>query len=925
MSKKISDLNVSPGITPAALLEVEQAGASYKNSVQDALDLIIIANVGAGATVFRGESPTNTFNLKSIIGGTNVTVDNNADDITINASTSSSPLTTKGDIWGFSTVDTRIPVGTNNQVLMADSAPGIGVKYALIANVNIDAAAAIAYSKLNLSGSISNGDLNSGVFSAITGIGTQSQDLDMNSNNIINSVIGHENFTNDVHADVVHVQVRNESGGAIARGDAVYVSGYSVGQDLPLVSLADSSSIATMPAFGIVEDVSIANNTNGSVYISGRLEGMNTGGFSAGDILYVSNVGTTGNTLTNVKPTGTDLIESVGEVLRSHASLGRLEIELTGVEGLPNIPTNNFWVGNGSAVPTANTPTQVTALLDVFTSGLKGLAPASGGGTTNFLRADGTWAVPPGGSSSPLTTKGDIWGYDSTDNRIPVGANNLVLMADSVQTLGVKYALIANANIDASAAIAFSKLATLTSGNILVGSAGNVATSVAMSGDIAIIASGATTIQVDAVDIPMLSATGTPDGTTFLRGDNTWAVPSGAGDMVLATAQTSTGKKTFAADATNAGFNLNNQVPSATVAGDIWRSTDNLVMRNNADTADITFFTTSNRQTAIVNSEIDAAAAIAYSKLASLTSGNVLVGSAGNVATSVSMSGDVAIIASGATTIQDEAVTLAKMAHIATARILGRVTAATGDVESLTGTQATTLLDVFTSGLKGLAPASGGGTTNFLRADGTWNAPAGGGDMVLADVQTVTGAKTFGTIGGAVGKFILAGSTSGSTIVNAAAVAGATTITFPGTTGTVALLSDLTGFFDTAGTGLTSSGSTVNAIGTTNRISVSADAIDIDAAYVGQASITTLGTITTGIWTGTDILFANIQQIATDRLLGRDTAATGDIEELTLDDTLEFTGAGGVQRAALTGDVTSPAGSNATTVANVPEGLQQLF
>lgn len=69
-------------------------------------------------------------------------------------------------------------------------------------------------------------------------------------------------------------------------------------------------------------------------------------------------------------------------------------------------------------------------------------------------------------------------------------------------------------------------------------------------------------------------------------------------------------------------------------------------------------------------------------------------------------------------------------------------------------------------------------------------AAAGAGDMVLADVQTVTGAKTFGTIGGAVGKFILAGSTSGSTIVNAAAVAGATTVTLQGVTGTVALLGD---------------------------------------------------------------------------------------------------------------------------------------
>jgi hypothetical protein len=73
--------------------------------------------------------------------------------------------------------------------------------------------------------------------------------------------------------------------------------------------------------------------------------------------------------------------------------------------------------------------------------------------------------------------------------------------------------------------------------------------------------------------------------------------------------------------------------------------------------------------------------------------------------------------------INNNQVTLAKLADIATASFLGRTTAATGDPEVLTGTQATALLDVFSSTLKGLVPASGGGTTNFLRADGTWAAP----------------------------------------------------------------------------------------------------------------------------------------------------------------------------------------------------------
>ena len=43
------------------------------------------------------------------------------------------------------------------------------------------------------------------------------------------------------------------------------------------------------------------------------------------------------------------------------------------------------------------------------------------------------------------------------------------------------------------------------------------------SGDVVSAADGAMTIQTDAVDIAMLSATGTASNTTFLRGDNAWA------------------------------------------------------------------------------------------------------------------------------------------------------------------------------------------------------------------------------------------------------------------------------------------------------------------------------------------------------------------------------------------------------------------
>ena len=95
----------------------------------------------------------------------------------------------------------------------------------------------------------------------------------------------------------------------------------------------------------------------------------------------------------------------------------------------------------------------------------------------------------------------------------------------------------------------------------------------------------------------------------------------------------------------------------------------------------------------------------------------------------ITLTGEVTGSGSGsfAATIAADAVTNAKLANVATATIKGRATAGTGDPEDLTGTQATALLDTFTSGAKGLVPASGGGTTNFLRADGTFAAPGGGG------------------------------------------------------------------------------------------------------------------------------------------------------------------------------------------------------
>lgn len=151
-------------------------------------------------------------------------------------------------------------------------------------------------------------------------------------------------------------------------------------------------------------------------------------------------------------------------------------------------------------------------------------------------------------------------------------------------------------------------------------------------------------------------------------------------DMVLVYASDGWGLFTIASDFTRLNLFVDASSISTTLAdGDIFIGNASNVATARAVTGDVVISNTgvtSISSGVIVNADINASAAIAYSKLAALPSGDILVGSAGNVATAVAMSGDATISNVGALTIANDAITTAKIlnANVTLAKLASGIT-----------------------------------------------------------------------------------------------------------------------------------------------------------------------------------------------------------------------------------------------------------
>jgi ribosomal protein L35AE/L33A len=497
-------------------------------------------------------------------------------------------------------------------------------------------------------------------------------------------------------------QVRNETGTTLTKGTVVYITGASGNKATVSRALANSDATSAQ-TFGVVQ-ADIPTNSNGYVVVRGDIAGIDTSAYVDGTQLYLS--GSVAGTYTSTKPVAPIHMVYVGVVTRQHATQGQIEVAIQNgyeMDELHDVlivsKTNRDVISYESASGLWKNK-QLTSLdisgLDTQLSNKQPLATVLTNTTASFTTAQETKLS---GVAAGATA-------NSTDSQL----------RDRSTHTGTQLAsTISDFNTAADARVVAGitgKENTITAGT----------TSQYWRGDKSWQTLDKTVVGLSNVDNtndvnkPISTAT-----QTALNSKYDASNPSGyTSNLGTVTTFNFTNANGFTGTVSTAGttptLSLTLQNATSGQSGQL-TSTD--------------WNTFNGKQAALSGTGFVkiTGTTISYDNSTYLTSNQ-----------SITLSGDAS--GSGTTsitvTLGNNVVSNAKLAQVPTATFKGRITASTGNVEDLTASQATSLLDTFTSGSKGVVGASGGGTTNFLRADGTWAAPpsgGGGGNAVVVDVD----------------------------------------------------------------------------------------------------------------------------------------------------------------------------------------------
>jgi hypothetical protein len=455
----------------------------------------------------------------------------------------SSPLTTKGDIYTFDTVNTRLPVGTNGQVLVADNTTTTGLRWASTGTGVYTSSNGITLTGSNfvLGGNLDTDTIITHTTDSLTFTGEGSTPAGA----VVKSLV-HVNNTqaasgNSYGLEVLggtkgsaYFQTSNAGGASVSdTGFAVYATNSTTHTNYPIIFQSEKKK-----TFRI-----LAGTTNGTVLdevflIENQVPGLPS---AAGNLLSLFS-----------RPSGaaTAAIQGASTIVFSgkDSASATAAYRYSTIEGgcQNHISTNRagFFdfkvIRTGGANPTSTLKVNGTGQIQFAAYTSLSAFPGTSVASLGVDNAGNIITITGGSGSSPLTTKGDLYTFDTTNARLPVGTNGQVLLADSTATTGLRW----------------STIGALTDGN---------------KGDITVSGGGTTwTINNSAVTIAKISATGTPSSTTFLRGDGQWVAPSGSSPLT-----TKGDLYTFDTANTRLPVGTNGQVlvaDSATATGLRWAS-----------------------------------------------------------------------------------------------------------------------------------------------------------------------------------------------------------------------------------------------------------------------------------------------------------------------------------------------------------------
>lgn len=415
----------------------------------------LTVGAGTGSTSLISSNTSGSTPV-TITAGTNMTISEAGNVITLNSTASGA--TNLSSTHNNTTVDIESDTGTNTTINLAN-----GTTAGVSENNLTDGEKTILG---NTSGTNSGDNAVNSLYSGLVSNATHTGD-----------VTGSTALT--IATDAVDLSMLSATGTASAstylRGDNTW-STITAGGDVSKVGTPVNDEVGIWTGDGTLEgDPNFTyNSTNFSLNVGGLNNGMFTmtsGGAgvvqsstsldiktdalsiesASGDVVATSD-GTNMTFAESVTVTTGDYIDADGTDSTTGTILN-LSDNITGKiynEATPStataFTTSNLKAGgfaytyiNSASEPTVDGSSTETGGSVFEASTLMKLVAYSPDGTTveHFFVSLGT---PSAGSSSPLTTKGDVYTYSTVDARLGVGTNGQVLTADSAEATGLKWA-----------------------------------------------------------------------------------------------------------------------------------------------------------------------------------------------------------------------------------------------------------------------------------------------------------------------------------------------------------------------------------------------------------------------------------------------------------------------------------------------------